>query len=303
MPSPLHQILGELFANGKQLVLELLRSCAGIDLGEVTVEQGSVDLSQAVSTEYRADQLLLFRNPDRSLACAVIIEIQLRPDRHKWLAWPEYITAAGRRFGCPVLLLVFAPDPAVARWARQPIETGHPGFTLRPLVISYDDIPRVVEPQLASRAPELSVLSALAHPEEQIALTAITAIRQLPEDQLKLYFDLIWQSLSDSVRHALEAHMQNYEYQSDFARKYIAQGRQEGRLEGRQEGHLEGRQEGQRAAALAFARAKLGALAPSDEALIADLRDEARLTALIVDLGQAQDAQQARLALLRASQR
>ncbi len=32
----------------------------------------------------------------------------------------------------------------------------------------------------------------------------------------------------------------NYEYQSDFARRYVAQGRNEGRLEGRNEGRNEG---------------------------------------------------------------
>lgn len=32
----------------------------------------------------------------------------------------------------------------------------------------------------------------------------------------------------------------NYEYQSEFARRYVAQGLKQGREEGREEGHLEG---------------------------------------------------------------
>jgi len=53
-------------------------------------------------------------------------------------------------------------------------------------------------------------------------------------------------SLSEAARTALEALMQRgtYEYQSEFARKYVAQGREEGREEGRQEGREEGREEG-----------------------------------------------------------
>lgn len=52
--------------------------------------------------------------------------------------------------------------------------------------------------------------------------------------------------LNDAARAALEELMQsgNYEYQSDFARKYVAQGREEGREEGRQEGREEGHHEG-----------------------------------------------------------
>ncbi len=38
--------------------------------------------------------------------------------------------------------------------------------------------------------------------------------------------------------------MKGYEYQSDFAKKYVAQGRTEGRTEGRNEGRNEGRAEG-----------------------------------------------------------
>jgi len=36
----------------------------------------------------------------------------------------------------------------------------------------------------------------------------------------------------------------NYEYQSEFARQYVAQGREEGHQEGLKEGLQEGRQEG-----------------------------------------------------------
>ena len=38
--------------------------------------------------------------------------------------------------------------------------------------------------------------------------------------------------------------MKGYEYQTDFAKKYVAQGRTEGRNEGRAEGRAEGRNEG-----------------------------------------------------------
>ncbi|WP_437827408.1 DUF4351 domain-containing protein [Sorangium sp. So ce1153] len=43
-----------------------------------------------------------------------------------------------------------------------------------------------------------------------------------------MYGDLVLNSLNEAARRALEAIMKGYEYQSDFAKKYVAQGRQEG---------------------------------------------------------------------------
>lgn len=54
----------------------------------------------------------------------------------------------------------------------------------------------------------------------------------LDADRSKLYFDLILNSLSEAARQALgsmDAH--TYEYQSDFARRYVEQGRADGRVE------------------------------------------------------------------------
>ncbi|HWK75922.1 MAG TPA: DUF4351 domain-containing protein [Povalibacter sp.] len=56
----------------------------------------------------------------------------------------------------------------------------------------------------------------------------------LDEERSRLYFDLILNSLSEAARRALRnMDPAKYEYQSDFARKYVAQGRAEGRAEGR----------------------------------------------------------------------
>jgi post-segregation antitoxin (ccd killing protein) len=49
----------------------------------------------------------------------------------------------------------------------------------------------------------------------------------------------MYNSLNAAARRALEAMVKGYEYQSDFAKKYVAQGRTEGRVEGRVEGRTE----------------------------------------------------------------
>lgn len=51
----------------------------------------------------------------------------------------------------------------------------------------------------------------------------------LDDDRAGLYVDLVFRSLSEAARRALQdMNPAKYEYQSDFARRYIAVGRQEG---------------------------------------------------------------------------
>jgi flagellar biosynthesis/type III secretory pathway protein FliH len=72
----------------------------------------------------------------------------------------------------------------------------------------------------------------------------LPAIRELDADRARFYYDLVYNSLNEAARHALEAMMKGYEYQSDFAKKYVAQGRAEGRTEGLTEGLTKGLTEG-----------------------------------------------------------
>ena len=138
--------------------------------------------------------------------------------------------------GCPADLLVVAPDPAVAGWCGEPIEVGPPGFVLRPPVLRNTDVPVVSDPEEAARRPELGVLSALAHGATEqgatIAAAVLPALGKLDDDRTRLYYDLVYTSLNEAARRALETLMKGYEYQSDFARKYVAQGRAEGQAEG-----------------------------------------------------------------------
>jgi hypothetical protein len=169
VPSFDHEILVELFRENAVLAAELLRSCAGIHIDHARADHGSIDLSQVVSTEYRADNVAILRGLDGRPVTGVIVEVQLREDRDKLQSWPIYVAALRAQLGCPAMLLVIAPEPAVARWAGRPIELGHPGFCLTPLVISFANVPRVRDPIAASHLPELAMLSVMAHPELEIA--------------------------------------------------------------------------------------------------------------------------------------
>jgi len=174
----------------------------------------------------------------------VIVEVQLAIDPQKRLSWPAYATVSRAIHRCPASLLVVAPDPAVGEWCAEPIDIGIPGFVLRPPVLRRTEVPVVTDPEEAARRPELGVLSAIAHGETEqgatIASVVLPAIRGLDDDRVKFYYDLVYNSLNEAARRTLEAMMiKGYEYQSDFAKKYVAQGRTEGRAEGRTEGRTE----------------------------------------------------------------
>jgi hypothetical protein len=292
MPSFAHEILVDLFRECGPLAPELLGRCAGIAIEHSRVEHRSIDLSQVVSTDYRADNVIVLHGRSGRAITGVIVEVQLRKDRDKLRAWPVYVAALRARLRCPAVLLVVTRKPAVARWARQTIELGHPGFRLTPLVISFADVPRITDRDAASLLPQLAVLSVMAHPQLEIAEVAIEAISQLPEDLLRLYTDVILKALPAELRRILEARMiKGYQYQSDFARKYYGQGLEEGRQEGR---------ERLQAAVVALARTKLKTVSDDDLARIAAITDLRVLTELVTSLGQAHSAHKARVALDRA---
>jgi hypothetical protein len=284
VPSFDHDILVELFRRRGELAAALLQSCAGIAIDHVRAELGSIDLSQVASIEYRADAVSVLRDLENRAVMGVLVEIQRGIDRKKRLTWPVYVAALRAELDCAVVLLVIAPDRKVAAWARAPIELGHPGFQLRPVVIGFDDVPRIYDRVDARRLPELAVLSAMAHPELEVAQVAIEAISHLPEDQSRLYFDVVLSAAPAAIRQVLEAQMQGYKYQSEFAIRYYSQG------------EAAGLEKGLQAAALALARGKLEALTDADVAAIEVLHDHRVLTELITALGDARNAEEARVA-------
>jgi hypothetical protein len=187
----------------------------------------SIDLTQIRPAEYRADVVVLL--VDRGVPVHVlVVEVQLGVDDDKRFTWPEYTMGSRAKHRCPVGLLVVAPDPAIAAWCAEPIDTGIPGFVLRPPVLGREAVPVVTDPAEAARRPELAVLSAMAHSEgphgAAIAAAVLPAVRGLDEERARFYGDLVLSSLNEAARQALEAMMKGYEYQSDFAKKYVAEG-------------------------------------------------------------------------------
>jgi hypothetical protein len=236
MPSQLHESHLLLFRNQPALAAELMRGALGVDVPcykEARII--SADLTDVQPAEYRADMVVqLF---DETSVFGIVVEVQLSVDDRKRYVWPAYAANLRARLECPVALLVVTADDAVARWAARCVEMG--GLhQFAPYVIGPSGVPEVADETEARANPELAVLSAMAHGSDDdversmhIAMAARNATAGLDADRSKLYFDLIMSSLSEAARQALSAmDIRNYEYQSDFARRYVAQGQTEGRV-------------------------------------------------------------------------
>jgi hypothetical protein len=242
MPSTLHEALVLLFRESPRLAPMLLARALGIELlpEDADIQVTSAEFAALDPPEYRADVVLRVpddsddKDRDKATREVFIVEVQLDPDQLKHFTWPQYVTAARTRFRCPATLVVVAVDERVARWCAQPITLDRAGNAFRPVVIGPAAIPVVTDAEQAQTWPELAVLSVIAHGHEPgseaIGAAALAACDRLDSPQANLYADLIYTNLNEIARAALESLMQqhNYTYQSDFARKYVAEGVKEG---------------------------------------------------------------------------
>ncbi|WP_437503187.1 hypothetical protein [Sorangium sp. So ce1099] len=251
MPSVTHEALVELFKNRPTLAAEMLHDALGHPVPAFTEARVEAsDLTEIVPSNRRADVIVvLLVGEQQRPAMAIVVEVQLGVDPDKPYAWPVYVTQTRARHRCPTRLLVVTIKPAMVRWCSRPIDTGHPGWTLTPLVLGPEGVPVVTDAEQAKAAPEVVVLSAMAHGQseaaEAIGVAFLAAAAGLDEERRALYGDLVLFSMNEAARRTLEAMMKSgYEFQSEFARTYVAHGRREGREEGLREGREEGLREG-----------------------------------------------------------
>lgn len=233
IPSVTHEALLQLFRNRPELAPELLREALQIELPAYTEARiESADFSQLAPTEYHADLVVLL--VDDAPVLGIVVEVQLAQKPRKRFTWPLYLAALRAKLECDTCVFVIAPSMEVARWAAEPIRMGF-SSTVFPLVVGPGGIPVITDPERAIQAPELAVLSAMAHGQGdvetavKVALAAAAGIGTVPEDRVVLYSDLIEAALSEAARKAFFMLPQGYEFQGQTAResfqKGIAQGR------------------------------------------------------------------------------
>ena len=185
-PSVDHEVLLLLFRNRPTLVTEFLPE---LTPSHDRIHFAPADLGEPVATEFRADQVIVLEQSGKPVV-AFVLEAQLQPDTDKHFTWPHYLTGIRARLRCAAVLVVITTTPEVARWAAKPIDLGR-GMVLRPVVIGPQHVPHIVDVEAARRAPELAVLSVLAHKAKNdivdIAVAAATAALDLDEERAWLY--------------------------------------------------------------------------------------------------------------------
>lgn len=252
MPSLLHEVLPELFTNEPELAARLL-GALGWQLPDYErAKTDCTDLADTAPTEYRADRVVVLSKASRPVL-AVIVEVQLRPDKDKPWVWPVYVATLRARLRCPVVLLVLSPDKRTTAWASKEIDLGFGVATLQPLVLGPEQVPSVTDPEVAAEMPELAVLSAIAHRNDlqrdrvfEAMLAALDRLANEPgsrsSERANMYYDLVLSTLSRAARSSLEALMttSQREYLSETFREMAANGHAKGRAEGLAEGRAEG---------------------------------------------------------------
>lgn len=237
-----------MFRHRPALAAELLANAFHVDLPawqQARLE--SSELTDAVPTEYRADAVITLAAGDQPVL-AVIVEVQLRRDHEKRWTWPVYVATLRARLRCSTVLLVVCPDKTIAEWCASPIEIGHPDWVLTPLVLGPQRAPVVTDLGQASRFPELTVLSAIAHgdrPDREPVLRALlAALDAVDQEHMALYAGVVMAALPAAARRHLEALMATAthgyrDYLSDFVNKFVNQGRAEGEITGKAAGEAE----------------------------------------------------------------
>ncbi|AYY14015.1 hypothetical protein EF847_16195 [Actinobacteria bacterium YIM 96077] len=242
MPSAMHEALIEMFRSRPSLTVELLRESLGVSVPihrQIRLEPG--DLPDLAPTEYRADAVVVLCEASDEPVQAIVVEVQLGRDGGKRWSWPVYLTTLRARLRCAVTLLVVCVESATADWCGAPIDLGHPGWILRPLVLGPHRVPVVTDVEQARSSPELAVMSAMAHGAEtdgdKVLDAVASAFTIVDDEHAALYSDVVFGALPEAARHYLEALMTTKlrEYQSDFVRRYVNQGRAEGKAQGQLE--------------------------------------------------------------------
>jgi hypothetical protein len=220
-------------------LVALFCSRLGVKIPEgCTPVLGSEDCTTTKAVELTRDRTIVFTSETGTPEFAVCFEVQLRVDQTREWAWPLYQARLRFDLKCPVALLVFTTDPAVAAWCARGFDLGHPGLVLIPLVIGPGDIEAITSVHEAAANIELAVLSALTHgdtPQGPAVLDTVTrALDGVDRDKARQYTELMLASLKGRGKLHLEQLMviKDFQYTSDFAQRLRAEGEVLGEAQG-----------------------------------------------------------------------
>jgi hypothetical protein len=254
MPTLEHNALVEMFRENPELAPHFLTTLFHMNVpphASVAVVESSLD--QLIPVEFRADLVLELRDANGALVLAIVVEVQRDVDPDKEYSWPVYVTVVRAKKRCDTVVLVVAPDAAVAAWAAEDIDLGLGLGHIKPLVLGPAVVPEITVPAEAEKEVELAVLSAVAHGNGPNGLAviqaALGALDRLDQEHAAVYFHIIWNGLREPMQRALEALVMERQTEGKatfppFAQQIFERGIREGELKGFRDGKREGFRDG-----------------------------------------------------------
>ncbi|MBB6171835.1 hypothetical protein HNR23_001895 [Nocardiopsis mwathae] len=244
MPSFEHEFSLDLIRHAPDLAVRLYERVSGADVPDYAWARcESGDATKSSPPELRADSVVLLESPPAAgeekpvRVQGIIVEPQNGYDRRKRFSWPTYVANLRSRLECPVVLIVFTPTDALAKWSAQPIDCGGGYMVQRPLAVSLEALQPVRDPEKATECPELAVLAAVLHETEdkEVLDALIPALAAIDESTSTLYSDYVLQALPTAARMYLEDTMATgtYEFKTEFIGRPYRQGKADGEVEGK----------------------------------------------------------------------
>jgi hypothetical protein len=195
----------------------------------------ATDVRVLVPRTYHADGMLVYYDEADRPVLAVVLEVQRGWDQTKRRTWPLYVAQLEAEVGVNVALIVYCPDPALARRYRDLFSDDGISLRLRPLIFTPEEIPPVADIEVARANPSLAVLSVLCHagdPDVDAMFPAVAAALQtLSPNRAILYDDIVLAGLPEAARVRWEAFMSTtvgYQWHSEKYRKAAAEGEARG---------------------------------------------------------------------------
>lgn len=195
----------------------------------------ATDVRVVVPRTYHADAMLVLCDAADRPVLAVVLEIQRGWDSTKRRTWPLYVAQLEAELDVVVALLVYCPVPVIAGRYRDLFNFAGISLLLRPLIFTPQQVPLVVDAEVARANPALAVLSALCHgasPEVDAVFPALAAAMQkLGPSQAILYYDIVLAGLPEASRVRWEAFMTTAvgsEYRSELFQRIAAEGEARG---------------------------------------------------------------------------
>ncbi|MFJ4487138.1 hypothetical protein ACIP3D_32865 [Streptomyces longwoodensis] len=201
----------------------------------------NADLTEIEPVERRVDTLLRADTDEGTYL--LVIEAQGKRDESKRGSWAYYLSYLYAKYGWEPVLIVVTQSSATARWAARPIRLGLPGWhslTLRPLVLSPDNVPVITDEKEAARDVALAVFSAMTHGRGRGAAAILeplaAALETVEPETAVVFAELVEACLVDAQAQEIWRNLMapvNYFFKNPVAEKVRDEGREEGREEER----------------------------------------------------------------------